>query len=171
MPPTTVRASASLCGDGLRDHQGVDQCYPPAKVALAEHQLPWVPARPTIAVQRAVHLRLRQVEVREYGHPFGISYLYGRIPTNARQIPLLASKRFPYVLVSEISPRTSSNRILIFRSTQVSNAGGAQTTSYGPWEFAANLPSNLSLHVTTNLSRAVVATIGYSLLRESRSGK
>lgn len=148
-------AHPSLCGIGLRSHEGRVTCFPPSQVSAAERKLPVHPIRPASAVRAVAHLKLTQVELAYAQGPFGINYLFGYIPADDLGGPVLGASSPHYVLVGENVGRIPGLRV----GTTATSVTNGKTYVY--WTFEDNFRCrNLTFQVTSNISRRVPKQIG-----------
>lgn len=150
----SVRAAGwttRLCGVGFTGPTR-NKCFGPRQAGTAESRLPVPPFRPTQAVQRYARLSLEREVLYDVDAPYGLGYLYGRIPEDLRGLPAFALRAPHYVIVTE---RVGRNRAF----------AGKVVYTGGRWEYDANFPRrSLSLQVQSNISRKAVRQIGQAII-------
>ncbi len=155
----------SLCQLGLADIFVPDQCFPPAKIGVAESKMSVRPIRPVDAASRITHLPLTQLKIRNPGHPLEIQYLFGHVSYGYHGLPDLGSHASRYVIVGELIARSQFNRRTLFRYKTPFG-----TTAYSEW--SANFHCHdLSVSVTSNVEGRLIQSLGRSIVQEESCGK
>lgn len=144
----------NVCHMGLGDRYATDICFVPARASVAEGRMRVQPVRPGQTIWKLTGLRLNQVELRVTDHPFGIQYLYGRMPL-WHGIAVTNGARPKYVLISEAEARDPQPMPRPF-----------EDPSGLYWSLHTNFRCRpLSLHLWTNVSSRAAAAALHDLMR------
>jgi len=156
--PPAALADTAPCGPF---YNGTWTCYAPSQLAEAEGTMPITPLSPISTVTRVANLPLTGVTITEAalraGRSLlvnGIHYVFGDLP---RGIDCSAPFNGNWAVVDEIVGHNDS-----LQGVQLGSACRPLSPS---WDLSANLPDrNLTLHIDSNLPRAMVQGIGLGLL-------
>ena len=151
----------NACHISLPDLQGIDVCFSPSRVRVAEQRMPIAPVHPGQIVWRLTGLRLRHVMLRISSRPFDIEYLYGHMPLmgTTYQVPTPGGTWPKYVLISE-------NTYLVNHPLAHPVAQG------GYWVYDQNLVCrHLALSVTTNLTSSAAVVVANQVQARTHCGK
>lgn len=151
--------TSTLCSLPVDTHRA-NLCLPPQDLARSDRAFR-IAIDPTSLVERETNLRLTQVVLRGHWRPFGIIYVYGRLPVDQHQMLDYGLQRPKFMVVGEVE----TNRGTIYAPPRLGLSLPPATWNFG----AVVLRRRWSLDLTSNLPKRTVRRLGWTLVRRARA--